>query len=213
MCSVCESFEVRQGAAGNLEPPFGAVAQLVEHVHGMDGVARSSRVSSTDPLEPFHRVWRCIGFTLGGFVAGEGCYSIRVQQPPFADGTPRRRFVFSVQVATRDRQLLEALRTFLGFGPICDKAARRPDHQPMSEFAIASRKGHNATTIPFSEIFLLPSAKRAQFERWRDALRAYEIQRPTQYGKGPSTCSVPGCEKPVRGRMLCRAHYYRVTGY
>ncbi len=32
-------------------------------------------------------------------------------------------------------------------------------------------------------------------------------------GKGPSGCSEFGCDRPVRGRRLCRSHYYRATGY
>lgn len=37
-----------------------------------------------------------------------------------ADGTPRLRFWFAVQVASRDRPLLETLQTFLGVGEIRD---------------------------------------------------------------------------------------------
>jgi hypothetical protein len=67
--------------------------------------------------------------------------------------------------------------------------------------------------IPFSERYLLPCAKRTQFERWRDELLAYRRDRPSRYGRGPSTCSVPGCGRPVRGQGVCRIHYYRLTGY
>ena len=49
---------------GILAPSNGAVAQLVERVHGMDEVARSIRVGSTSTL----------GYMLGGFVAGEGSF-------------------------------------------------------------------------------------------------------------------------------------------
>ena len=57
------------------------------------------------------------------------------------------------------------------------------------------------------------SAKRDQFDRWREEFDTYERAHPTQWGRGPSTCSEPGCHKPVRGRGLCRSHYYRATGY
>jgi hypothetical protein len=72
---------------------------------------------------------------------------------------------------------------------------------------------HKARTIPFAEACILPSAKRDQFVDWRDALCRYEIERPTQYGRGPSICSEPACREVVRGRGLCRRHYYRATGY
>jgi hypothetical protein len=208
MCSVCEQFE----AAGTLDGS-GAVAQLVERLHGMQEVVDSSSISSTQFLPALLRLWRTIGFTLGGFVAGEGSFIVTTRQPPFKDGTPKRRFVFQVALATRDRPMLEALRAFLGFGCINDRLPARAHWQPESVFTIASQKAHRAATIPFADEFLLPSAKRTQFERWRSALVAYENERPTRYGKGRSPCSVPGCDKPVRGRMLCRSHYYRATGY
>lgn len=211
MCSVCSTFEERV-AAGTFEGP-GAVAQLVERVHGMDEVARSIRVSSTQFLPAVLGAYRATSFILGGLIAGEGSFIVTTKQPPFADGTPRLRFVFQVSIASRDEALLKALRQCLGYGSIHTRPPERPGWQQMSIFTIASRKAHHAATLPFCEVFLLPSAKRRQFTLWRDALRFYEVERPTRYGKGPSECSVPGCDKPVRGRMLCRSHYYRVTGY
>jgi hypothetical protein len=150
---------------------------------------------------------------LGGLVAGEGSFIATPKQPPFRDGSPRLRFVFSVTMATRDRPLLEALRRFLGFGNIRDVAPAKPGYEPESEYRVASLLAHHAATIPFAERFLLPCAKRDQFKKWCAAMEAQELAHPNRYGKGPSTCSVPGCEKPVRGRMLCRSHYYRATGY
>lgn len=129
------------------------------------------------------------------------------------NGSTRLAFVFVVTVAARDRPLLEALNTFPGFGSITDRGARRPGWQPTSTFSIRSIRAHHAATIPFAEHYLMPSAKRHQFELWRDALWAYELEHPTKWGKGRSLCSEPGCEKPVRGRGLCRSHYYRATGY
>lgn len=109
--------------------------------------------------------------------------------------------------------MLEALRAFLGFGSISDAPPGRPGHAPLSEFRVASFRAHHAATIPFAEAFLFRCAKRVQFEEWRDRLHRYEAEHPSRYGKGPSPCSIPGCGKPVRGRMLCRSHYYRATGY
>jgi hypothetical protein len=150
---------------------------------------------------------------LGGFVAGEGSFIATPKQPPFKDGSPRLRFIFSITVATRDRLILEALRQFLGFGSIRELAPKRKGYEPASEYRVTSLLAHHAATIPFAERFLLPCAKRNQFEIWREAMEAQERAHPNRYGKGRSTCSVPGCDKPVRGRMLCRSHYYRVTGY
>ena len=63
------------------------------------------------------------------------------------------------------------------------------------------------------ERYLLPCAKKRQFEQWRADLDSYEALHPTRWGRGPSPCSEPGCERPVRGRGLCRAHYCRATGH
>ena len=122
MCSVCATFEERRIAAGTIAASYGAVAQLVERFHGMEEVAVSSTVSSTDLLALFHRCWRSIGSTLCGLVAGEGSFIVTQATPPrFADGAARKRFVFQVTMAKRDRPALEALRTFLGYGSIGDQ--------------------------------------------------------------------------------------------
>jgi hypothetical protein len=160
------------------------------------------------------RAWLTAGFALGGFVAGEGWFGTKRRATAFvANGAPRLTFVFAIAVAQRDRPLLEALVAFLGHGRILDRARRRPHHEPISELSISSSLVHRRATIPFAEHFLLPSAKRRQFEHWRAQLEAYEAERPSQWRRGPSPCSIDGCEKPVRGRGLCRSHYYRATGY
>jgi LAGLIDADG endonuclease len=149
---------------------------------------------------------------LGGFVAGEGCFCT-IRLPAFADGSARRRFVFQVTVATRDRALLEQLRSALGYGSITDHPPRQPRHEPTSTLRVSSFRAHRDATIPFADRYLLGSAKRDQFERWRAEMEDYLEAHPSRWGLGPSPCSIPGCGKPVRGRGLCRAHYYRVTGY
>jgi hypothetical protein len=153
-----------------------------------------------------------VGFSLGGLVAGEGSFYVAALRARFADGTPRKRFCFQLSMASRDRGLLVALQRFLGVGSIRDEPARGR-WLPVSRFSIKSHRAHRAVTIPFAERYLVPCAKRRQYEEWRAALDAYETEHPTRYGKGPSPCSVPGCGKPVRGRGLCRSHYYRATGY
>ena len=201
MCSVCETYEART-AAGTVENPIGPVAQSgrAPPWHG-GGPGFKSRQVHLD------------AYMLAGFVAGEGSFIVTTRQPPFKDGTPRLRFVFQVTVAARDRPLLEQLRALLGFGSIRDIAPRNPAHQPLSELQIASRRAHFTMTIPWADMHLLPCAKRRQYELWRDALYSYDKLRPTRFGKGRSPCSVEGCDRPVRGRGLCRSHYYRATGY
>ena len=176
----------------------------------MEEVSSSILDSSTQPMsDTFLRV----GFALGGFVAGEGCFSSTRRLPGFADGTERRRFNFSVDIATRDRPILEALRMFLGAGSITERPAGRAHWQPCSEFRVGSNRMHLRSTIPFADRFLLPCAKRDQYQRWRADLLAYLDAHPTRYGLGPSTCRIAGCPDPVRGRGLCRSHYYQETGH
>jgi hypothetical protein len=151
---------------------------------------------------------------LGGLVAGEGCFTLAAASPPKRrDGSPRLRFVFSISMASRDRPLLVALSEFLGVGSIQDALPRNERWLPQSRYAIGSRVAHRLVTIPFADEFLLPCAKRDQFDTWRRRFEEYESRYPTRIGLGPSECSEPGCDAPVRGRGLCRSHYYRATGY
>ena len=154
-----------------------------------------------------------VGYTLGGVVAGEGSFCTARLLPPFKDGRPRLRFVLDVKMAVRDLSVLQALRAFLAVGSLNVQQPRRAHWQPIAAFSVRSRRQHHQATIPFAERFLLPGAKRRQFEAWRKALYEYEAAHPTRLGMGPSPCRVEGCGKPVRGRGLCRSHYYRATGY
>lgn len=207
MCSVCERYEERQ-AAGTLSSPSGGVAQLEERLHGMQEV----RGFESLHLHPFHGISVPPAF-LGGVVAGEGCFTASTTGV-YPDGSPRRRFVFLVTMASRDRALLVALRSHLGFGSLRDAPGSRSKWLPTSTLTVNSRRAHFEATIPFGERYLPAwSAKRRQFEGWRDALIEHDTLHPTRWGKGPSICDMPDCERPVRGRGLCRRHYYRATGY
>lgn len=180
----------------------------------MDEVAGSSPASSTGPFAALLSTWQAIGFTLGGLVAGEGSFYVTRRQERFTqDGTPRMRFVFQLAMAQRDADLVLAVRRYLGCGQVGSTPPRRRGHQPISSLTGAPIDAHRRATIPFARQFLLPSAKRDQFESWVERMDRYVRDRPSRYGRGPSPCSVEGCGSPVRGRGLCRRHYYRVTGY
>jgi len=163
-------------------------------------------------LWPLDLSWRSIGACLGGLIAGEGSFVI-TRQRPYADGSERLRFRFLISMAIRDRHCLEALRAVLGYGSIRDTPPARSHWQPISTLSVNSHFAHRVATIPFAEAFLLPTAKREQFERWRDALELFERAHPNPFGRGPSVCSIDDCDGRVRGRGLCRRHYYRATGH
>jgi hypothetical protein len=146
-------------------------------------------------------------------VAGEGWFGTKRRGSFVRDGAPRLTFAFAVTVARRDEPVLRALQTFLGAGRIRRKPPGQAHHQPLSELSITSLRQHHRTTIPFAEQYLPQCHKRQQFEQWVEKLQRYEAEHQNRWGRGPSSCSIDGCEKPVRGRGLCRSHYYRATGY
>jgi hypothetical protein len=162
-------------------------------------------------VSPFFAALESACFTLGGLVAGEGSFLVTRRLPPFADGTERRRFVFAIAMADRDRTVIEVLRAFVGGGSIRTEPPRREGWQPTCTLSIGSNRQHLRTTIPFYDRYLVTSAKREQYLDWKAELLDYLRAHPTQWGKGPSPCRI--CGKPVRGRGLCRSHYYEETGY
>ncbi len=209
MCSACGDFADRW-AAGKVNDSYGAIAQLVERFHGMEEVWSSILHSSTTQDRD---QGPASGWSLAGFVAGEGCFSVTRKLPTYADGDPRLRFVFVVQVARRDRRLLEALQQTLACGSIHEKQPARAGWQPTSVFTVSGIRSHRERVIPFMDRHLLGGHKRHQFELWVRAMDAHELAHPTRWGKGPSTCNIAGCDRAVRGRGLCRSHYYRETGH
>ena len=90
---------------------------------------------------------------------------------------------------------------------------RRARWQPTVSYTVSGRRRHPRSVIPFCDTFLIAGAKRTQYLRWRERFRTYEARFPSNWGAGPSPCAIAGCDKPVRGRGLCRAHYYEATGY
>ena len=157
---------------------------------------------------------RCASFALAGFVAGEGSFYVTSAGADRVDGSSRIRFVFQVTIAQHDLHLLHALRSLLSdTGYIAAITQKNRRWLPLATYKATSRIGIRDHVIPFFDQYLLASAKREQFDRWRGDFERYEREHPTQWGRGPSACSQPGCNKPVRGRGLCRSHYYRATGY
>jgi hypothetical protein len=145
-------------------------------------------------------------------IAGEGCFlvgSIGTRN----DGSERLRFRFTIKMADREVDALRDLHGVLGVGAISFQAARRATWQPTATYSVHSRRAIRTSLIPFCDEHLLWSFKRQQYLHWRERFITYESRFPSNWGAGPSPCSIPGCDKPVRGRGLCRAHYYRETGY
>ena len=100
---------------------YGAVAQLVERLHGMEEVARSIRVSSTNLVQALLLSWCHAGHFFGGLIAGEGSYLETTNGDSFADGEKRKRFIFSLTLASWDRPLVHALEII----PRCRRRVRQ----------------------------------------------------------------------------------------
>lgn len=169
----------------------------------MQGVAGSSPASSTPTR---------LGYTLAGFIAGEGYFSVVKTQRVHRSGEPIQQFLFGVHVAEHDVSLVEGIKTALGGGSIRWTTPANDHWKPTVVYSLKSIRAHKTTTIPFMERYLLRCAKRRQFESWRDDMETY-IERHNVRWAGRSTCSEEGCDRFVRGRGLCRSHYYRETGW
>jgi hypothetical protein len=153
-----------------------------------------------------------VGPALAGLVAGEGCFTVG----PIGrrnDGSERLRFRFMMTMADRDLPAVSALRALVGAGSIMHRPPQRANCQPTVTMVVGGRRALREVVITFFDRHLIAGHKRTQYLRWREEFTAYEKRFPSNWGAGPSPCSVPGCDKPVRGRGLCRAHYYRETGY
>lgn len=186
---------------------------LVSQSRGRSSVGRAPGWQPGGPRVRIPPAPRATGFTFAGFVAGEGCFCISTTARRHVDGYPIQKFIFLVTVEARDLGMLEQLRAFLGFGSIRHVERAKPQWQPQVVYTVNSLTAHWQATIPFADRYLLPSAKRDQFEAWREDLERYVERYNIRCGRGPSPCSIEGCEKLVRGRGLCRSHYYRATGW
>ena len=180
---------------------------MVERFHGMEEVRSSILLSST-----LASTLRAVGFALAGLIAGEGCFTVS-SLPPRVDGSPRLRFRFMLRMADRDLPVVTALRDFIGVGSIQHEEARRSTWLPTVNYTITGRRGIRTSLLPFCDTYLIAGAKRTQYLRWRGRFTEYEARFPSNWGAGPSPCAVAGCDRPVRGRGLCRVHYHEATGY
>src|SRR5262245_26111158 len=103
-----------------VDDSLGAVAQLAR---ARAWHARGRGFDSRQLHQAWTSMWECIGYFLGGFVAGEGSFTTQ-RLSPYPDGSERKKFVFQVTVASRDRPLIEALAMFVGAGAISAAGGR-----------------------------------------------------------------------------------------
>ena len=210
MCGACDRFEARR--AGDKVVPFPWGCSSIGRARPWHGRGSASiRVSSTS-IDVLVEAYRLAGAALGGVVAGEGHFGVTRKRPDFTTGEAR----LTIRVLGRDGDPRHggarsaAEHPALRFDP--GRTPTQPHWQPIAYFSITSQRAHHAAVIPFADRYLVPGAKRDQFERWRSASYAYESFTRADMAVVPPR-AVPGCAEPVRGRGLCRRHYYRATGY
>jgi hypothetical protein len=136
---------------------------------------------------------------LGGFVAGEGCFS------GSADG---RRFIFEVGLGSTDQGMCEVFQVFLGVGCVREYPRRQQHYDDEVTYSVQSIRSLIEVVVPFMDEHLPPSYKREQYLEWRARLLDYWEHK----AKRVRPCTVEGCESPRRAHGLCRHHLYEVYG-
>lgn len=132
---------------------------------------------------------------LGGFVAAEGSF-IRTGN----------RFRFAISLGATDVQMCEFAARLLAVGRVYRYPKRKPHFDDEVLFTVQSIKALVTHIVPFMNDWLPPSKKREQYLEWRRQLLDFwehdaRRRRP---------CTVDGCDRPQRGKGLCRHHYYAV---
>jgi LAGLIDADG DNA endonuclease family protein len=153
---------------------------------GDSAAATTSRPRGTD-----------LGAYIAGFVAGEGTFT----------GTKNTN-VFAVMLGEVDAETCELLQSFFGVGHVYHYSRRQPHYDDFVVFQVRKTADLVHVIIPFMDEHLPSSYKRQQYDAWRCKVLDF-----WEFGmKRRRSCTVDGCERPQRGRGVCRTHYYRLYG-
>jgi hypothetical protein len=134
---------------------------------------------------------------IAGFVAGEGTFT----------GT-KRRHTFAVSLGEIDAATCELLRAFFRVGHVYHYPRRKPHYDDEVSFQVCKTEDLVNVIIPFMDEHLPPSFKRQQYEPWRAKVMEFwdtGMKRRRQ-------CTAEGCDRPQKGRGVCRIHYYALYG-
>ena len=93
---------------------------------------------------------------IGGFVAGEGCFT-----------RSGGRFRFAVALGATDAVMLDLMRRVLGVGTIRRYGRRKPHYDDEVVLTVMNRRSLVEVVVPFMDRWLPDSYKRQQYERWR----------------------------------------------
>ena len=130
-------------------------------------------------------------------MAGEGTFT----------GT-KRKHTFAVTLGEVDAGSCELLRSFFGVGYVYHYPRRQPHYDDEVAFQVCKTADLVNVIIPFMDEHLPASYKREQYTEWR----AKVINFWEHDMKRRRPCTVDDCERPQRGRGVCRIHYYALYG-
>ena len=103
-----------------------------------------------------------------GFVDGEGCFHVGINNHPDMTAQVQVLPEFTVVQHERDVQLLHALKTFFGCGVV------RSNHAERMAYRVRSREHLSTRIVPFFEKYPLRSQKRLDFEKFRQVILAMD---------------------------------------
>lgn len=135
-----------------------------------------------------------VGSFIGGFVAAEGCFTWNGD----------RLFMFEVALGATDAGMVELMHEFFGVGRVGFGRRRKAHYDDETYLHVRKTQDLVEVIVPFMDEHLPPSYKREQYEAWRAALLDHWEHRASR--RRP--CTVAGCDRPQKGRGVCRHHYF-----
>jgi hypothetical protein len=115
-----------------------------------------------------------------GFVDGEGCFSISVVRNRVCKLGWQVQHEFSVTQGATSRHALELLREFFGVGTLILNRRHDNHREPLWRFSVKRRADLVEVVVPFFEEHPLITAKRADYELFREALEVIEAREHLQ---------------------------------
>lgn len=134
-------------------------------------------------------------------MAAEGCFT-GTRAPT------KRRFAFQVGVSEADRDVCGLMLTVFGVGRLVPFRRRQAHYDDEITFVVTRLRDLTEVVVPFMDVHLPASHKRAQYEGWRAELLSYwdtEARR-----RRP--CVLEGCAAPALAHGLCRPHLWSEMG-
>jgi hypothetical protein len=107
---------------------------------------------------------------IAGFTDGEGCFSISVVKNAGCRLGWQVQHEFAITQAFGSVQALELVREHLGCGRIIVQRRRDDHREPLARYSTKRRAELNGIIIPFFEAHPLVTAKRRDFETFKQAM-------------------------------------------